>query len=78
VKYTVERGVPIPNTAHGNKLQPLSFSGQLRSLKKGQSILVPDKTQERVAATGAVVCKKTGQKYTTRLVDGGVRIWRVS
>lgn len=78
MKYKIEKGIPIPSKKQGAVRDPMSLSGQIRSLKKGECILVQDKKQATVSATGRVVTKQTGQKYITRSMDGGTRIWRVS
>lgn len=78
MKYVVEKNIPIPPKRPGPAKNPLSITAQLRALKKGESIFFKDKKQAAISTAGRKAAYGTDQKYTTRLVDGGVRIWRVS
>jgi hypothetical protein len=73
-KYTIQSNIPIPSI-RGRQRDPESFSGKLRSLKIGQSIYIKkvkvnsvSQTANRVLGTG---------NYTSRTLNGGVRVWRI-
>lgn len=73
MKYTIKSGIPIPSYITKPK-DPESFSGKLRSLKKGQSVFkkgAEGSTRSQVYTVlgrGNAVCRK---------VDGGIRVWRI-
>ena len=73
-QFKIEKGIPIPDSRH-----VAGFSAMLRKLKPGDSIL-----RTGIICGGQVtgnigkVSKQTGFKFTTRKVEGGVRVWRVS
>lgn len=74
--YVIEKGVPIPqDRGQGHRT---GFSRALRALEVGDSMLVPEMTQNGVSARASSLSKITGQKFITRRVEGGIRIWRVS
>lgn len=67
----IEAGVPIP-TARERKVQnPLV--AQADRLQVGESFLVEGMAKQKVAA---FLFRLRPKKFTTRIVDGGVRIWR--
>lgn len=78
MKYEVEKNIPIPPKCNRAPKPPTSITGQLRALKKGESIFIKGGKQGPAGGSAALASKSTGQKYTTRAMDGGVRIWRVS
>jgi hypothetical protein len=43
----------------------------------GDSFLVPDGSLSKVCNASYREWKKTGKKFTARVVEGGVRVWRV-
>ncbi len=68
-----ERGIPIPSRAYG---MGKSFSDKLRCLAVGDSLLLPG-----LASTEGLhgYWKHLApQRYSTRAVPGGVRVWRVA
>jgi len=71
--YVIEKGVPLPPGQRGRGL-----IGVIQKMDVNDSILVPDAKQSIVSASGRVVRQRTGAQFTTRVVEGGVRIWRVS
>lgn len=56
----------------------------LREMEVGDSFLLPlvdgsvAVTRSRVSGRAAQVGKDLGRKFVTRVVEGGVRVWRVS
>lgn len=73
--FTIEKGLQIPATPHRSGL-----AAALRAMEVGDSVMVPGK---KPSALGAQIANIRNQpdmqdrKYTTRTVDGGVRIWRI-
>ena len=71
-KYTIERGIKVP--AALGKLDPDSFQGKLRALKVGESLF-------RLGSIGQIrttAWRILGKgKYAARMMDGGVRVWRI-
>lgn len=75
----IEKGVPIPNKCanSGNKKYPYE------SMQVGDSFMIALKkddysyTQNQARASAKSASERTGHKYTTRRVEGGVRVWRV-
>ncbi len=75
-EFKIERGIPIPLT--------LSEKMPLDEMKVGDSFFVAtpeDKTQSQlrnhVSSTVTPYAKRIGKRFTTRKVDGGVRVWRI-
>jgi len=80
-EYAIEDGIPIPADGRG-KTRGTGVLGVVGRLEPGQSVLIVDRTQASVAASGQVL-RRTGRvpdtaQYTTRKVEGGVRIWRTA
>lgn len=77
-EFKIEDGVPLPGFGRGSKERGLAHA--LRQMQIGQSILVPDRDQRHVSSQACATAKfaTDGRRYTTRVVDGGVRVWRVA
>lgn len=75
-KYKIEKGVPMPNAMVGRKeLYPFSL------MDVGDSFFVPTETQREllhVRSNATTQTHRTDKKFSTRTVDGGIRVWRVS
>lgn len=69
--YPIEDGVPLPERSSTELTQTVA------ALLPGQSALVPF-DQSKTAAYAYKVRKKTGAKFSTRVADGGTRVWRLS
>jgi len=70
----IDSEIPLPPKQTGREKHPF------RSLDIGQSFVIPGTdyyAQARARQHACVYGKKLGRKFATRLVDGGVRIWRV-
>jgi hypothetical protein len=66
--FPVEKGVPIPL---GRDKYPWE------RLDVGDSFFVPGKTLRSLATQTSYAGKRFGRRFRIRLVDGGVRIWRI-
>ncbi len=73
--FVIEKGVPIPRR---NPSFGWGLHGAVCRLEVGDSIFVANGKPNSVSASGRVATQRTGAKFTTRRVEGGVRIWRVS
>lgn len=72
--FTIEKDVPIPATTAG---RPATGS-KWDALEVGDSVLLVGVTQPSASARTGRTAKNLGRKFTTRKVDGGVRVWRVA
>lgn len=69
----IEKGVPIPPKGGG---RPIVYP--FAEMDVGDSVLITNKTQAHASATSNKVGGRLGRKFTTRKVEGGIRVWRVS
>lgn len=69
MKYTIQSNIPIPKRVTGRGRDQNSFQGKIRALKVGQSIFTK-------GYRGAQLWPKD-RKFTSRAIDGGIRIWRI-
>jgi hypothetical protein len=75
----IENGIPLPSQSRGMKRKY-----PIVELEVGQSFLVvcsPEISRKRIMSVSSLCnrhARKTGFRYTCRVVDGGVRVWRVS
>ena len=69
--YEIETGISIPPKIRN------ALRRDVERLAVGQSIFVTGQANNRISVLAASIQKKTGRAFTTRRVDGGVRIWRV-
>jgi hypothetical protein len=74
--FKIENHVPMPKPGDGKRKYPWA------QLELGQSFLIPCDTWEREGVQFSLTscrrgAEKTGKKFATRQVDGGVRVWRV-
>lgn len=72
----IEKGIPISRPKGGARISELGMA--LRSLSVSDSVFVEEKTTRDVIGVVQASSLATQYKFVTRLVDGGVRIWRVS
>ena len=76
--YEIEEKVPMPKPRLGGAKYPWG------EMKVGDSFFVaveneqPSTVQGTVAGSARAYGKKHGNKFTTRIIDGGVRVWRIS
>lgn len=72
----IEKNVPIPKSHQGRR-----SAYPFASMQLGDSFLVRCRTprdMNRVRSAAAIYAGKTGAKFKTRSVDGGIRVWLVS
>ena len=69
--FEIETGIPKPKCNTGPE-QKYPFD----KLEVGQSFFVPDIRASQFAGRKSYWEKATGRKFSTRSVDGGVRVWR--
>lgn len=77
-QYQIETGVPLP--AVKGKAGTGRF-GALAALEVGQSIFEPNydvSHRSAYASTRNVMRKYPGRKFSSRKVDGGLRVWRIA
>jgi hypothetical protein len=67
----IDKGIPLPP----QRRRPMKYPW--RTLKVGESFFVPERTAAEFSGNVRSAKKKTGHRYTTRTVDGGVRVWRL-
>ena len=75
--YKIEADIPIPvavKKGGAGRKPKYPFA----ELQVGESFLVPGKTTDKFGATVTLARKRTGRNFTTRNVEGGVRIWRTA
>ncbi len=74
--YKIEDGVALPPP----RGKGAGLRNALEALVVGQSIFVPAGEHATVSAAGRNAAKRAndGRQYTTRRVDGGLRIWRIA
>ena len=69
--YPIEDNFPIPESKGRRPRYPI------RSLEVGQSFMVPGGNQKSLTSCTDWVRKQTQRRFSVRVVDGGVRVWRV-
>lgn len=79
-----ESGIPMPPAKRGRYSSRCPCKYPLRTMEVGESFFVPvshpanlEKYQCAVIAAAWKIGKKTGKRFTSRQVEGGVRVWRV-
>jgi hypothetical protein len=84
--FTVEKGIPVPEQAKSPGRRKGGLAEALRNMEVGDSVFIPCKDKDmryRLKATSASGTNMKREKgftstFTTRQVEGGVRIWRVT
>lgn len=69
----VEKGIPLPPKRHNVKFGVGKYP--FATMKVGESFLTTDFA---VAYAASWYGKRTGRKFATRAVEGGVRVWRTA
>jgi hypothetical protein len=69
--YTIEDNVPLPSRMG----RPPKYPTQ--NLEVGQSFMVPVGDKKSLWNSVTFVRRKTQRRFCVRVVDGGVRVWRV-
>lgn len=72
--FEIEKKVPVPPTDRPGRPSKYPF----REMVPGDSFFVAGQTVREGASSAArVFAHRSGRKFRTRTVEGGVRIWRV-
>lgn len=72
---TIEKGIPIPNP--GRRLKHNALRTDLGEMAVGDSILLPDVSQQYASSNAVRAGKLYGFVFTTRKTRDGIRVWRV-
>lgn len=72
-EYEIENNIPIP---WKNRKERIKFTTTLKKLEIGQSFFCK-KNRNTVSTLMTREKKKTGKSFTTRSMDGGIRVWRI-
>lgn len=75
-KLVIEKNIPIPARSGGAGPEANSLAGKLRAMDVGDSIFLAGKKQTNVVTQSGAIGRPLGRKFATRVVEGGVRIWR--
>lgn len=79
--WTLESGIPIPPPnfrGGGCYKQRISEIGlALRDMEVGQSIFSKTIPRQKMTSICSSITQNYAQKYVSRAMDGGTRIWRV-
>ena len=70
----IEKNIPMPSRCVANGGRRKSA---LYTLEVGDSVLVTGVKQTKVSSIAYNIGKSTGRKFATRVVEGGVRVWRL-
>lgn len=68
--------IPIPAPATGPK-RGKTFKYPFHELEVGESFFVENLQSRNLGGSVTYASKVLGRKFTTRTMDGGVRVWRV-
>ena len=71
-KYKIESGIPKPGWASHKCIYPFG------DMKVGDSFLVTVEDAGKVSSAASKYGALHKKRFSTRTVDGGIRIWRVS
>lgn len=78
--FQIERSIPLPTPRMPKQAAPkkVTLAATFRRMRKGDSVLVTERTAKSVSVSMVQATQQTGHKFTYRTVEGGVRVWRVS
>ena len=76
-KYVILKGMPVPR--NGKEKDPESLRGKLRGMDVGDCLVAAGINPKTASASVRLQCKesKDGRKYTTRIIDRVVHVWRL-
>lgn len=72
-QIAIDADVPLPPTR-----RRIDWPSVFARMAPGDSFALPAGAKSAIAKAVTDHKKATGQEFTTRLVDGGIRVWRVS
>lgn len=70
-EFKIEKGIPAPRYSKGRGLK-YPFD----KMEVGDSFLATGSKPHVVSSCASNFGKKNSKKFVTRIVDGGVRVWR--
>lgn len=82
MSYEIDKGVAIPNPRQAAGGRPAIYPW--REMGVGDSFLVSlngdttRKVQRRMTSLASAAAQRLGFRFSTRIVDGGVRVWRTA
>jgi len=71
--YKIEKNIPAPGPAP-QSIRKYPFD----KMQIGDSFFVPGGNQNSIATSATNQLNRYGRRYTTRKMDGGVRVWRIA
>lgn len=71
-QFKIERGIPVPSARGALIKYPWA------EMEVGDSLFFPAGNHPSVSAISGQWATRHGRKFTTRKVDGGVRVWRIA
>jgi len=74
--YVLEDGVALPRVTQVGRGQAQTIY-PFDTILPGQSFLVPHEQGKSVAVVAAQITEKKGWRFATRLMNEGVRVWRL-
>jgi len=78
--FKIDNAVPIPDGRNSNC--STSKVAAVRALEVGESVFFPGMTINNVSSVAANARRYSpemfNRKYTSRTVEGGVRVWRIA
>lgn len=72
-KITIEKGIPIPNDGRG-RIPKYPWN----EMEVGDSFFAAGMTTKELGSSLVGARKRTGKNFTSRTVEGGVRVWRIA
>lgn len=72
-QLAIDSGVPLPPTR-----RRIDWTSVFARMAPGDSFALPAGAKSSIGKAITDDKKATGREFATRLVDGGIRVWRVS
>lgn len=72
--YEIEKGVPLPTDKRGGRYSAYPW----KAMAVGDSFVVPRAKNQPLGGMVREATKRLNMKFTTRRVEGGIRIWRIA
>lgn len=75
--FEIEKGIPLPES---NKARGRELKYPFRKMLVGDSFVVPVSTRleyQKLSSAASQAGIRSGMKFATRRVDGGVRVFRI-
>lgn len=71
-EFTIDKDIPVPKQVGTGRKNKYPFD----ALEVGDSFFVKDAKVKTLSRTCGSHGKRLSRKFTSRTVDGGVRVWR--